>query len=64
MADENPVCPTCGGETEYERDAPKQTTWTGDKVRVALAAGLYRCPDHGLWRIDIAGQSKKWPEQG
>ena len=51
-------CPECGEPVTHVRDWPTEM-WDagGSQVAVPLASAVYRCAEHGDWRINIRGDA-------
>ncbi len=61
-SDQHPPCPTCLGKLTYVKEGPHDEQLSRDGVIGALASAIYRCPEHGLWRIYISGRSVQYQD--
>jgi hypothetical protein len=55
MTEQDQACPECSCALTYVEDVPLEAG--SDKMRIAvrLASTIYKCPDHGLFRIFVGG---------
>lgn len=53
-------CPQCGESMTHVRDWPTEIWDAGaSRVAVPVASAVYRCADHGEWRINIRGDAMR-----
>ena len=55
-------CRRCSRSLTYVRDFPYEDRSQRDAIGVSLASNIYRCPEHGLWRIFISGAAVPFQE--
>jgi len=61
--DTAPRCPECSGILTYIKEVPLEASAQGKTFVVPLPSDIYRCPEHGLWRICISGSVEPYLEQ-
>ena len=58
----NPLCPRCQKELAFVmHPPPEETRGDGNRVSLPLDSSIFRCADHGNWRIYVSGAAKPYP---
>jgi hypothetical protein len=55
-------CPSCRRVLTYVKEGPTEFRSSGDKIIGKLASDIFRCDEHGLFRIYISGAVEKYRE--
>lgn len=50
-----PRCPICSSALAYVEEITPVTGGEGNQILVPLASDVYRCAQHGLWRVFMSG---------
>ena len=60
--EDNQKCPKCSKKLIWVKSGPRESIPSGDKIVMKLASEIFRCVDHGLWRIYISGAVEPYSE--
>jgi hypothetical protein len=63
MPNRTPLCPVCQKPTTFEKEGPpEEPNFSGGAINMPLDSDIYRCAEHGLFRIYISGAAKRYSE--